>query len=530
MNTPAQLSLQDYLDIAKRRWLYFLVPFVLVSLSAGGLAIWLPPLYVSKGTILIESQQVPDELVRSTVTSYADERIQVIQQLVMTRENLLRIIREYDLFPDIRSDLTISEQIDLIRERISIEKIAGGFSGRNNRSTIAFSVGYESPDAGRAYAVANELLTLFLEENVRTRTARANETTQFLSRQAESLRTDLEGIEAQIAQYKQENGDALPEHLDLHMSMLDRTEDRIKATQLEIRGAEDQFRLLQIERSALARGAVGLDQENDSAFNTNQTLPEAEAKLNQLLSIYTPRHPDVRRQQGLIERLRASSTEGAVASDGQADPAEISGDPIVARLEVELLSVKDRIAALRAQLEELAVERARLEGIIIQTPQVQRELTSLMRDYDNTRRKYTDIQAKEMEARVAENLEEDRKAERFTLIEPAVKPDKPVKPNRRKVSLLGVVFGGVVGAGLVFLLEVIDQRVRGVAGLMRVTGEMPLVQLPYIETLEERARKRRWLKRLVVLAVIAGMTLVALLHFLYMPLDLLTLRVMSRIS
>lgn len=531
MTEPAQLSLQDYIDIAKRRWLMFLLPFVVVTSSAAGLAVWLPPIYVSQGTILIESQQVPDELVRSTVTSYADERIQVIQQLVMTRENLLRIIREYDLFPEMRADLTISEQTDLIRERISIDKVASGLGGRGNRTTIAFSVGYESPDAGRAYAVANELLTLFLEENVRTRTARANETTQFLSRQAESLRNDLERIEAEIAQYKQENGDALPEHLDLHMSMLDRTVDRIKATQLDIRSATDQLRILQIERSAILRGAAGQEQESSAGFNANQTLPEAEARLNQLLSIYTPRHPDVRRQQGLVERLRAAEPKSASSNnENQQETIDASSDPIVARLDVELISVADRIEALRTQAQELGEERTRLEAIIVQTPQVQRELTGLMRDYDNTRNKYTDIQAKQMEAQVAENLEEDRKAERFTLIEPATKPDKPVKPNRKKVSLLGAIFGAVVGAAVVFLLEMIDQRIRGTAGLTRVTGEPPLVQLPYIETLEERALKRRLMKRLIVVAVLLTATAVALIHFFYMPLDLLVLRVMSRLS
>mgnify|MGYP000302885031 CR=1 FL=1 len=526
-----QLSLQDYIDIAKRRWLHFLVPFVVASMGAAALAVWLPPIYASKGTILIESQQVPDDLVRSTVTSYADERIQVIQQLVMTRENLLRIIREYNLFPELRSELTLSEQIDLIRERIRVSKVASGLTGRNSRSTIAFSVGFEDADPGKAYSVANELLTLFLEENVRTRTARATETTEFLKRQAETLRTDLERIELEIAQYKQENGDALPEHLDMHMSMLERTEDRIKTTELSIRSAEDQLRILQIERSALLRGTGAADDSQGGNFDVNQTLPEAEAKLSQLLSVYTPRHPDVRRQQSLVERLRAAepaSADAESADDGAT--AVAAGNPALARIEVEIVSTADRIDALRLQAEELTAERSRLEAIIIETPQVQRQLTSLMRDYDNTRSKYQDIQAKEMEAKVAENLEEDRKAERFTLIEPATKPDKPIKPNRKKVALLGILLGAGLGAAFVFVLEAADQRVRGSAGLVRILGEAPLVQLPYIETLEERARRRRWLKRLVVMAVLGLVIIVAAVHFLYMPLDLLTIRIISRLG
>jgi succinoglycan biosynthesis transport protein ExoP len=92
MEEQYQLTIKDYLEIARRRWLYFVAPFLLIFAISIVVAILLPPVYRSSGTILIESQQIPDELIRSTVTGYADERIQVIQQLVMTRDNLLALL------------------------------------------------------------------------------------------------------------------------------------------------------------------------------------------------------------------------------------------------------------------------------------------------------------------------------------------------------------------------------------------------------------------------------------------------------
>jgi polysaccharide chain length determinant protein (PEP-CTERM system associated) len=534
-----RFTLRDYLDIARRRWLWFIGPFVLLSTIAAGVAIWIPPVYESKGTILIESQQIPDELIRSTVTSYAEERIQVIQQLVMTRENLLRIIDKYDLFPDVRSEMTVSEQVDLMRSRITIGTVAGGDLRSRRSNTIAFSVGFEDREPARAYAVANELVTLFLEENVKARTARASETTEFLGQEANRLKSDLEIIEEQIASYKQENGEALPEHLDLHMSMLERTETRIAATELEVKAAQDELRFLQIERSAVANGIAASSAPGSPALpaSTGQSLAQAQAELARLEGLYSAKHPDVRRQKALIENLRTSlealesDTEAPQDSQAADTLASIrSGNLDVARVDAQIDSVRDRIEALDRRGAELEEQRVELEAIIIQTPQVQRALSSLTRDYENTLNKYNEIQAKEMEAKVAESLEEGRKAERFSLIEPPARPERPVKPNRRKITLLGLVLAGLVSFALVVVLEASDRRVRGSNAMLRLFGEHPLVAVPYITTAAEIARRKRLQWGAAAGSAAAVVVALVGIHFFYQPLDMLAIKVMARLG
>src|SRR5579883_1029201 len=100
---PEGLSLPEYLDIARRRLRPMLIAIVTGLLTSMLLALLWPPAYRSTGTILIEQQELPADLVRSTVTSYADERVQMISQRVMTTETLLGIIRRYDLYPRERS-------------------------------------------------------------------------------------------------------------------------------------------------------------------------------------------------------------------------------------------------------------------------------------------------------------------------------------------------------------------------------------------------------------------------------------------
>jgi polysaccharide chain length determinant protein (PEP-CTERM system associated) len=534
MEEAYQFTLRDYFDVARRRWLQFLVPFVLVAAAAVAVALWLPPIYKSQGTILIESQQIPTDLIRSTVTSYADERIQVIQQLVMTRENLLRIIEKYDVLGDRRNELAVSEQVDLVRQRIAVSKLAGEFASQRNRTTIAFTVSYEDPQPGRAYSVTNELVTLFLEENVKARTARASETTEFLGDEAEKLRRALERIEEQIALYKQENGDALPEHLDLHMGMLERTEAAIKQTELDVNSAQDELRFLQIERNAVKSGVV-VEDDSQPVLSAPQELARAEAALDRLRGKYSEQHPDMRRQLALVERLRATADSIDTVTD--ANPGSPATEPLpvpenlgLARVDARISSTEERIAALRARIEDLVQRRTELEEIIIRTPQVQRALTSLSRDYENTERKYKEIQAKEMEARLAESLEEGRKAERFSLIEPPLRPERPDKPNRRKIALLGIILAGGVAFMLVALLELLDHRVRGVTAMTRLFGDRPLVVIPYIPTQGELERRRQLQWGALGGAGAACLLALIALHFLYQPLDMLMIKIMARLG
>src|SRR6201747_2841351 len=102
-DTSYLLSPRYYLGALRRRWGYFVVPFAVV-LILGSVATYLwPPTYFSEGKILVQSQQIPMELVRPTVTSAAQERIQVIEQRTMTRDNLVAIVDKFKLFPERRN-------------------------------------------------------------------------------------------------------------------------------------------------------------------------------------------------------------------------------------------------------------------------------------------------------------------------------------------------------------------------------------------------------------------------------------------
>lgn len=197
-----------YLDIIKRRWLFFVVPFVLIAAAGTAAVLIWPPTYLSEGKILVQSQQIPTELVRSTVTSAAQERIQVIQQRTMTRDNLIAIADKFQLFPEKRTLMSVTELVDLIKKSTKIAPVDPILDfKRQTRAalenpTIVFSVGFEYGDPAVAARVANELMTRILNEDLRDRTSRATDTSRFLSREVQRLQNDNAALDAKIAQLR----------------------------------------------------------------------------------------------------------------------------------------------------------------------------------------------------------------------------------------------------------------------------------------------------------------------------------------
>jgi uncharacterized protein involved in exopolysaccharide biosynthesis len=196
-----------YWQLIKRRAVYFIIPFILIFTAGLAIAALWPATYVSVGKILVQSQQIPTELVRPTVTSAAQERIQVIEQRTMTRDNLLTIIDKFQLFPDKRTLMSASQLVELMRKNAKIAPLAEPLSfaqvrSRGDNPTIVFTVGFEYSDPQTASRVANDLVTRILNEDLRDRTGRATDTTKFLAREVQKLQADSAAIDAKVAAAK----------------------------------------------------------------------------------------------------------------------------------------------------------------------------------------------------------------------------------------------------------------------------------------------------------------------------------------
>ena len=526
MAAEYELTLSDYFSILKRRWSQMLIAALFILSAAIAAAIFLPPVYQSTGTILVESQQIPTDLVQATVTSYADERIQVIKQRVMTRDNLYRIIQKYVLYPDKIDTETTSTLIDEMREAISVELLNADAPGaRGGKATIAFKVAFEYQKPDIAHKVANELITLFLDENVKARTERATETTEFMTEELERLKIELEGVENKVASYKQQHANSLPEHLDMHMGMLQRAETDLKELDREYKSTQEELRYLDVELTsarANAKVSSGSDPENPIS-----ELDKAKAELERSLILYKETHPTIRALKRKIETLEKASQAPA---ENKPTKTDISTDLVIAKVQAQIEAAKVRLNSISEQKRSTQSKMDSLQAQVVQSPQIERGLFTLMRDYENAKSKYEEVKSKQVNAKIAENLEQENKAERFVMLEPPIFPDKPIKPNRKKIIALGIVAAIAGALALVAFLETVNSRVRGVESLTSLVGMRPMVVIPYIYTQGE-LKRRKYLTRYVLAAITAAiLILLAIIHFLVMPLDLLIVKLMARFA
>lgn len=507
-------SLAPNILYALKRYRWHLCMTVIPLLTAAvAVIVSLPPIFLSQGVVLVETQQIPDDLVRSTVTSAASERIQVIKARVMTRDKLLAIIEKYPYFPLDRSDpLETAQLLDQVREAVEIDLIESRGVRRSGPDTaIAFTVGFNSKNAFIAQAVANDLVTLFLSENVRSRTERASETTDFLQREAEKIKDELDETEAAVAEYKQRNKNALPEHLDLYVDMREQTTRRLEDIDRDIRSTNDQIDLLTTQ--------MALRSQNPAAAGSRaQRLAELKTRYHELSLIYKPTYPDLVAIREQIEVLESDTSPSG-------DPLFSEGELAVER---QLSSLRGTVEALLRERREVEEKLADLESRILNIPIVERGLTALNRDYQAKLEQYNDVRSKTMEASMAESLEEGRKAERFSILEPPILPTIPVAPDRRKLLVLGVAGAFGMPFGIVFLIGFLDKTIRSKTMLTKTLGGVSVIETPFVATENERLSRRKQLK--IALSVVAAVSLAALLaiHFFFMPLGLFASKFLAR--
>jgi polysaccharide biosynthesis transport protein len=477
-NASSTATLGDYFDVLRRRWPYLALVIPAVILAAVYLAYSQPPLYRASATIMLEPSSIPSDMIRTTVTSYADQQIELLRRRVMTTDALQTVIENQDPYPH-RTDLNARQKARLIAENTAIERVDPVTLEKLNQSN-AFSIHYHNPDPRVAAEVAQRLADLFLDHNRLTRTETASSAYEFLRAQSSEIGARIQVIEQQIADFKSEHGDALPDAQNRQVGALDRAERDLSAVEGQIRVAEERRATLRLQ----------LDQTAPNLFDTSQDwrleLAELRAQLAEARRRYTPDHPDVRRLQRAIEGLQARvDAEGGVAASTV--PPD---NPEYLRIETQLNTVERELAALRANAEQARRQIRQYSQLRQVAPDVERQYLQLSRDYDTLQRQFADIQAKLSTASLAETLETEQRGERYTQIRSPSTPSRPFSPNRIGIILLGIVLGGGLAVSLAALAEASDPTIRSPRDLREAADIQPIGTVPVMMNYSDHAR--RW--------------------------------------
>jgi polysaccharide chain length determinant protein (PEP-CTERM system associated) len=386
-------------------------------------------------------------------------------------------------------------------------------------ATIAFSLSYEGKDTPQTIQkVANVLASLYLEENIKVRERQTLETFEFLEVEAERMKEQLTAVEARIAKFKEEHINELPEMVQVNIQGLNHIEQNIERFSEQLRAMKEREGYLQTQLASISPGI-----ENQDRIRLN----ELKVQLVFLESRFTSEYPDVIKIKEEIERL-----EKAIQStkSNEEKSSERPDNPAYVTLSSQLASTVAEIDSIYRQIKESERKAVDYRKRIEMTPRVEESYKEMLIERDNAYRKYNDLLQKSMEARVAQGLEKEQKGERFTLIDAARLPEKPYKPNRITILVVGLVLGMAAGGGLAAVRELSDQSIRNPEFLFAATGMPVLASIPILISDGDRLRKRN--RRFIgigggILLLVIGLVS---LHFFVMDLDILWIKLMRRLN
>jgi polysaccharide biosynthesis transport protein len=560
-------ELGDYLEIARRRKWYILIPAAILTALSTYVVMSMPSVYKSMATILIEEQEIPAELVKSTVTSYADQRIQIISQQVMTRANLWKIIEDYHLFAKRSKENSSDALIEQLRKNIKLDMISADVvdrrSGLKTPSTIAFSLSYFGETPEQAQRVANQLTTLFLNENVKNRSQKASDTSTFLEDEAKKLNDQIADLESRLATFKQRNVGRLPELSQLNLQLRDRSEVDFTEVDRQLAAVNERKFYLEGQLAQIKPNSPIMSNTGERILDTDERLKALRAQYVSLASTYSPLHPDVIKMRSEIDALEQSGASGDRAEESkkltklnadlasaqerytqdhpdviklksmvaQAEaslsrapmqdiqPARKPENPAYITMQAQLEGTNSELRSLKVKQGQIKARLAEYESRLQQAPQVEREYLDLSRDRENAVRRYQEIKAKLSEAQVGQELEKDRKGERFSLIDPPQAPERADRPNRPLLMLIGMLFSLGVGVAYGGVMEALDKAIRGSNALGTLLPVPVLASVPYITNTSDQSNARLSYLMNAFIAIACISTILLLLHVLWMPLD-----------
>lgn len=510
---------------SRRKWLAIIV-FAAPLVASASVISFLPNVYRSTATVLVDRQQVPEAFVRSTVTSALETRLHTISQEVLSRARLEELIDRFGLYGELRKRVPLEDVIGRMRSDIKLEIKSAELRGLRE-ATVAFTITYQGSDPATVASVTNTLASFYNEENTKARERQATGTAEFLKIQLSETKTRLDQQEQRVSGFKRRHLGELPQQMDTNLSTLDRLHAQLRQNADGQTRAADRKQSLSgqlAEAESLvgppyAVGAAGpavgqIAPVAPSELRDAARLAQKKDELAQLRSQFSDKYPDVVQ---LTAEIAALEREMALAKRAEPKPGASASalpvtspspmTPYVLRLKEALAEVQTDLKVLKTEegrlRESIAVYQARVDNV----PRREQEFKELSRDYESTRELYGSLLKRYEEAQLAESMEQRQKGEQFKVLDPAIARLQPAAPNRLKLLLMAVVGSIGLAFGAVLLAEQIDTSFHDLDDLRSFSNVPVLASIPWIVTRSE-VRRRRWRMRLAVSAAVAGLAVI----------------------
>jgi polysaccharide biosynthesis transport protein len=483
---------QYWQAICRRRRSMFFV-FLITWAVACALAWLLPARYRSDATILIEEPKVPKQYVVPNIESDPQQQLVELTQQILSRTRLQRIIDDFHLYSGGIAGLTMGGPVEKMRKDIEIDQPITDSKNSQTASKgpqlAGFTISYSGYDPQLVQNVTARLVSIFIEENLRTRENQSESTTAFLDRQLQEAKADLEEQTMRIKKFKAMFVGQLPEELPSNLQVMNGLQIRLQQASESLNRSEQQKLYLSSMLSAYrASPSIATTGTGGVPIDVDSQLALLKTQLAQLESRYTDKHPaivQIRDQIAKAEKLKAE-----VQADNGSDDAGLPVSRGVAEIKSQLKGTELDIQNRKKEIAAIASRMQAYEERLTDTPLREQQLAELTQQYNQSRLEYEDLLGKKNGSALATDMERAQEGEQFTLLDPPSWPGSPYFPNRLMTTLVGLAAGLMAAFAFAFIRETLDDHIQADVEVSKITKVPILVAIPPLITAREAIRAR----------------------------------------
>jgi polysaccharide chain length determinant protein (PEP-CTERM system associated) len=521
------MDLEDHISVVRRHLGWILGPTLAGLTIAVVVAHLWGDTFASTAAIRVVPPTVPEKFVPANTTMQMAERIETMKQTILSRQTLTNIIETFDLYRKDREKLPMQDIIEKMVKDISISAP----QQVTRSAAAAFWISFSYSDRYTAQRVTRDLMTRFIDENLRQRERESQQTTQFLKDQYESAKLELNEVERRLTQWKMENIDRLPETLGVSMSQMGAIEARVATLNSSVSRARQEQAVLEAELRATREklnaimkapmdpvpgygggsSSAGAAEGETALARIDKELQTHERALERMLEQYTPTYPDVQRLQARIQTLKRErdvllNQKLAVGPGASAPASRAAAAPRLTSARArEIADIEASITRLQGQIQAKEMEGERylqdiaaadrrsrqLQGRLEQGPIGAVQQEQLLKEYDLVQKRHDEIRNKYTQSLMANEIESRKQGETLEVLENPSLPERPTAPNRLVIVGVGSLLGLAVGAALAIVREFKDTSLKSLKDVRAYTQFNILGSIPLLENDFVVRRRRR---------------------------------------
>ncbi|MFZ0773008.1 MAG: Wzz/FepE/Etk N-terminal domain-containing protein [Candidatus Sulfotelmatobacter sp.] len=483
-----ELTMDDYLAMLRRRMKVILVPALLAPLAGFLVSYIFAPKYTSQSLVLVEAPKIPDAVVQQVFTEDLTQHITTIGQRVLSPSRLGPLLEKLGLA---RAGENVDGLVSNIQLNMTIQPVpdisefgtAKKKPGPSSTPVPGFFVSYTAPNANEAKQICNELTSMLIEEDLKSRQEATQGTTLFLNSQVEQAKQSLDDLDQKLAAFKKQYMGQLPGDEENNLKILMGLNSQLDAnTQTLSRAQQDKAYTESLLAQQIAAWKSAQGTSNPQTLQ--QQLAQLQTQLIDLQARYTADHPDVIKTQADIaqvkKRLDEINNPSSKETSTTPDKESASDPPEIRQLRLQVHQYEDLIAQATRDQKKLQQEISVYEGRVALSPAIEEQYKQLARDYDNAQKVYQDDLGKQSTSKMASQAANEAQGERMVQLDPANLPDSPSFPNRLFFAGGGLGAGLALGVGLALLLELRDRSIRTQADAEAALELPMLVAVPWV--------------------------------------------------